>query len=99
MAGKKAIKQVILKSRRKVHEVKGSPGQTVTWTSKDSDFRIWFPPEHDPLEPGPDKSTKGNLTRKLKRNLVPGEEYEYSMFFFDDQLLAEGNSPPIMIIQ
>lgn len=85
--------------RHVVEKMEYSAGEEVTWTCDDSDFRIWFPPEHDPLEPGPDTSTKGTLTRKLKAGLPHGEEFEYGMYCFKDKRLVEGNSPPIMIIR
>ncbi len=85
--------------RHFVGKMEHAPGEEVTWTCDDSEFRIWFPPEHDPLEPGPDVSKGRTLTRKLRKGLKPGDEFEYSMYCFKDEHLVEGNSPPIMIIR
>ncbi|MCL4538516.1 MAG: hypothetical protein M1378_02770 [Bacteroidetes bacterium] len=86
-----------LKSKHHIDPISHKRGEKVVWTCSDSDFRIWFPPEHNPLEPGPETSVNGRLERTVNKDAAQ-EEYQYSMYFFKDKSLAEGNSPPIIII-
>lgn len=74
------------------------PGEEVEWTCKESDFRIWFPPEHNPLDPGSETSDGRSLKRTVNKDAADGE-YQYSMYVFKDGSFAEGNSPPIIIIR
>lgn len=89
--------EVTLKSKHHINAITHKLGEKVVWICKDSDFRIWFPPEHDPLDPGPETSDRGKLERTVSKDATPGE-YQYSMYFIKDKSLAEGNSPPIIII-
>ncbi len=95
--------QVRSQSNHHVDRITAKPGDKVLWSSTFSDFRIWFPPESDPLVPDKKKkdpwvSSNKCLERTIKTEAVPGE-YHYSMYFFADGSLAEGNSPPVIIIK
>jgi len=82
--------------------VKSSKDATnqITWKTYDqSDFAVWFDPHKtDPLKAGPVESTNGSLTREVGDSASAGT-YEYRLLCFEDGELAEGSSPPTMIIQ
>ncbi|MBI4535169.1 MAG: hypothetical protein HY708_02750 [Ignavibacteriae bacterium] len=84
--------------RWKVEEIRLKPEDEITWSCND-DFAIWFPPGRDPLD-----ATTGNLAkakqqkRKVKKGVEKGV-YEYALFCYGDNTMAEGNSPPKMIIE
>lgn len=80
-------------------KVKATDDNEVTWTCNDSDFMIWFPPDWNPLV-GTNQSGKTRLfTAQVRQDVSPGQVYQYSIFCYADNEMAEGNSPPTMIIE
>jgi len=85
------------------------PGDTIRWSSKDTDFRIWFPKGRDPLNIGASdpirKEGTGNRDEVFEL-IVPDcngtpvkGTYPYSIFCYENNTMAEGNSSPEMIIK
>ena len=74
-------------------------GDDIEWTSdQETEFEIWCPPNRDPLQPGPTSSTDGTLERTVKKDAKKGI-YEYSLFCEKNNEMAEGDSPPRIIIE
>jgi hypothetical protein len=77
----------------------------VTWRSEEGEFRIWFPPEMDPLAPGDNVSTGGELTRQLRRRIQrgasapDGDHYYYSIYLIERDKMVECESSPEMIVE
>lgn len=72
--------------------------EDIEWTSdQETEFSIWCPPNRDPLQPGPTSSTDGTLERTVKIDAEEGA-YEYSVFCEKNDEMAEGDSPPRIII-
>lgn len=74
----------------------------VVWSSnKGTEFRVWFPPEWNPLVPGDEVSSGGTLIRTIRPDVRRGnkDRYQYSIFCFSGKEMAEGKSSPEMIIQ
>lgn len=81
-------------------KVKATDDNEVTWTCDDSDFVIWFPPAWNPLV-GTNQSGKiRSFTAQVRQDVLSGQVYQYSIFCYADNEIAEGSSsPPEMIIQ
>ena len=74
-------------------------GEDINWTSdQKTEFEIWCPPNRDPLQPGQGSSTNGTLDRKVKKDAKPGT-YWYAVFCEKNDEMAEGGSPPRIIIE
>lgn len=71
---------------------------SITWEAVGGDVTLWFPPGRDPLGIGESTISAGQtLTKSVPKEVKRGT-YEYSMFFHQDNEMAEGGSPPIIII-
>lgn len=89
-----------------IKQCKANRNDEITWsTSPRSDFYIWFPPKRNPLRRGKNQSTNGKLTRYVRWNAsinIPSDpsksSYEYSIFCYPTNKMAEGSSSPEMII-
>jgi len=79
-------------------------GVEITWFSDDTEFEIWFPKELNPFSNSnlPEQALLNSRGRRVKKrmpnNIDPGT-YEYSIFCKKTNTMAEGNSPPRMIIK
>ena len=77
----------------------------VIWLSDEGKFRIWFPPEMDPLAPGDDVSKDGELRRQLRKriqrggNSSDGDHYYYSIYLIERDKMVECKSSPEMIVE
>ena len=77
----------------------------VIWTSEEGEFRIWFPPEMNPLAPGDDVSKGGELRRQLRKRIrrgateTGGDRYYYSIYLIDRDMMVECKSSPEMIVE
>ena len=79
----------------------------VIWQSEEGEgeFRIWFPPEMNPLAPGDDVSKGGELRRQLRKriqrgvNLPDGDRYYYSIYLIERDKMVECKSSPEMIVE
>jgi hypothetical protein len=75
---------------------------TVRWSVKGrKDFRIWFPDEWNPLDPGENVSQNGVLTRKISSSVMRGQNshYPYAIFLTGSKEMVESDSPPEMVIE
>lgn len=85
-----------------VLQVRIKPGHhEVRWSTQDkTDFRIWFPDEWNPLDPGDSKSRNGELIRQISKvQKGYNSHYPYSIFLIDSKEMVESNSPPEMVIE
>ena len=84
---------------------KSGHNPTITWSSDDTEFEIWFPRDRNPVTGIPflrrlSANSRGRrVIRHFKnlKNLEPGV-YHYTIFCKKNNSMAEGNSPPRMII-
>ncbi len=99
----------------KVNTVELEVGDSVTWISEKTDFKIWFPPGRDPLSIRESRRVrKGKEFRRkvpksasesFENNLFvdengPYEEsYQYCIFCYENNTFAEGNSMSEIIIR
>jgi hypothetical protein len=75
---------------------------SVRWSMKGRrEFRIWFPDEWNPLDPGDNVSQKGALTRTVSSSVTRGRNshYPYAIFLIDSKEMVESDSPPEMVIE
>jgi hypothetical protein len=75
---------------------------SVRWSMKGrKEFRIWFPEEWNPLDPGDNVSQKGALTRTVSSSVPRGRNshYPYAIFLIDSKEMVESDSPPEMVIE
>ena len=93
-------------NKHKVKKVRVAKDEdAVVWRSEVGEFRIWFPPEMDPLAPGPDVSTNGALTRQLRKRIQrggsspDGDHYYYSIYLIDMDKMVECESSPEIIVE
>ena len=93
--------KVKIHSRRryKMDTIRVTRNDTIEWTAhQNSDLTLWFPPGNPFEIKGEVKVTKnkpfiiGDLSK-----VAPGT-YEYSVFCHDDNKMADGDSPPRIII-
>lgn len=69
------------------------------WAARDEEVTIWFPPNNpfgivDPVNIKENETKEFHLsTPKPKRGV-----YEYNVYFHQSDTMAEGSSPPIIII-
>jgi hypothetical protein len=90
-------------------------GDRVIWSSDETDFKIWFPPGRDPLSIRESRRVpKGENFRRtvpgsavelfenneFELNMDSNEEtYQYSIFCYENNSFAEGNSMAEIIIR
>lgn len=82
-----------------VHPFIAKRDEDIEWSSDNqTEFRIWFPDNRNPLAPGPSESQNGTLTRKVitGKDKVPDGRYPYSVFCYIDNTMAEGGTSPEM---
>lgn len=94
---------------QKMHKVKkvriAQDEDGVVWLSDAGEFRIWFPPERNPLGPGSDVSAGGRLARPVVRgmrtgtNSPGGDRYYYSIYLIGKDEMVECESSPEMIVE
>jgi hypothetical protein len=75
---------------------------SVRWSMKGrKEFRIWFPDEWNPLDPGDSVSQKGILSRTVSSSVSRGRNshYPYAIFLIDSKEMVESDSPPEMVIE
>lgn len=93
----KSAKFIIFSKKWRIKKIRVRKGETFILTSRTS-FDVWFPPGRNPIEEfNSSKATSNKLTLKVKEDAQPGE-YEFSVFCYDDNKMAVGNSSPRMII-
>lgn len=97
----KIEKKGVLDKKWKVNsiKVKATDDNEVTWTCDDSDFMIWFPPDWNPLIGANQSGKTRSFTAQVRQDVLAGQTYQYSIFCYADNEMAEGSSPPTMIIQ
>jgi hypothetical protein len=79
--------------------VKAADENEVVWSSTETDFVVWFPPDWSPLV-GLNQSGKTREFRATVKDTVkPGTSYPYSIFCYHDYEMTESNSSPEMIIE
>lgn len=99
----------------RIDTIKLGVGDTVIWMSDDTDFKIWFPPGRDPLsiresrrvKKGQDfrRTVPGSATESFENNMFEmntdstEEKYQYSIFCYENNKFAEGNSMAEIIIR
>lgn len=95
-----------LSGKPKIDQIRIPPSEAeVIWTSEEGEFRIWFPPEMNPLAPGDDVSKGGELRRQLRKriqrgaNQPDGDRYYYSIYLIDRDMMVECKSSPEMIVE
>lgn len=100
----KVKKQQGSNKKYKIDKLTQSSGGQVSWASDDTSFRIWFPPARYPFQETRETDgvtyTKGYpaIARTLLTSLTSGDSYEYSIFCTPDNVMAESNSSPEVII-
>jgi len=93
----KRPKLLFFSKKWRIKKIRARRGEEITMTSRTS-FDVWFPPGRNPIEAfNTSKTTSNRLTLKVKEDAQPGE-YEFSVFCYDDNKMAVGNSSPRMII-
>lgn len=93
----KRPKLLFFSKKRRIKNIRVRKGETFILTSRTS-FDVWFPPGRNPIEEfNASESTSNRLTLKVREDAQPGE-YEFSVFCYDDNKMAVGNSSPRMII-
>lgn len=92
--------------KHKIDRVQIPKGEDeVVWLSEEGEFRIWFPPEMNPLAPGDDVSKGGELRRQLRKriqrgaNQPAGDRYYYSIYLIERDKMVECKSSPEMIVE
>lgn len=104
-----------VKEQYTVNSITVKVGDTVIWFSEQTDFRIWFPGGRDPLSIRESNIIKaGNefrrkvpqcATESFENNVFDPEteskeeSYQYCIFCYENNTMAEGNSSPEMIIK
>lgn len=79
-------------------DVESDRENVIKWTSDDTDFSIWFPPLHDPMEAGLDFCKKGKtLTRTVRADAKSGS-YKYCIYCYKNDTYAVANSEPEIIV-
>ena len=89
--------------------IKVKPNYKISWRSDESELVFQFPDEYSTYFKGESESDQlaGN-TKKLNRNQrlnfivkenAPEGRLVYSVFVVQDGVYAEGNSPPVIIIE
>ena len=84
-------------NRSKIAGIRAKVGDQITWEAFNGDVTIWFPAEHDPLGVGETKIVQGDKLVKEVPEGVHGT-FEYSIYVHSHKHMAEGNSPPTVII-
>lgn len=90
-------------------------GDKVIWMSDETDFKIWFPPGRDPLSIRESRRVKkgqefrrtvpGSASESFENNMFElntdsnEERYQYSIFCYENNTFAEGNSMAEIIIR
>jgi hypothetical protein len=78
--------------------VKAADENEVVWSSSETDFVVWFPPEWNPLV-GPNQSGKTREFHATVKDAVKLGTYQYSIFCYRENEMADCASSPEMIIE
>lgn len=87
------------RTRYKMHTIRVTRNDTIEWTAhQNSDLTLWFPPGNPfGIQDAVEVTKKKSFTIDDLSKVAPGT-YEYSVFCHEDDQMAEGDSPPRIII-
>ena len=79
--------------------VKAVDENEIVWSSSETDFVVWFPPDRNPLVGSNQSGKTREFRATVKDTVKPGETYQYSIFCYRENEMAECASSPEMIIE